>query len=96
MSQNEHLKFSMTVHTDDRKLIGCLSALAHVSQPENRRQIHIEGQVGGNWERNGHQAIFHFSSAEIRQEFIKTAQLLYGHGWKVKEQRDNDPPYDSN
>ena len=96
MSQNEDLKFSITVHTDDRKLIGHLSVLAHIHQPENKRQIHIEGQVGGKWERNGHQAVFHFSSAEIRQKFTKTAQKLYGAAWKVKDQRDDDPPYDSN
>ncbi len=90
---NEIPKFSITVHADDRKLIGELSALAHVCQPENTRQIHIEGQFGGNWERNGHHATFHFSSAENRQSFIETAERLYPLAWSIKDQRNNDPPY---
>jgi hypothetical protein len=96
MSEHQKLNFSITVYTDDRNLIGDLSVLAWISEPENPRQMHIEGQKGGNWERNGHQAIFHFSNAEVRQQFIEAARALYGDAWKLKDQRDNDPPYDSN
>ena len=96
MIQNESLKFSITLQTDDRGMIGSLSVLAHISQPENSRQVHIEGVPGGNWEQNGHQATFHFSSVEYRQEFIETARNPYADAWQIKDQRDNDPPYDSN
>ncbi len=96
MSQHDHLKFSLTVQTDDRKVIGCLSVFAWISEPDNPRQIHIEGQRGGNWERNGHNAVFHFSSIEIRKQFIDEARALFGNVWEVKDQRDDDPPYDAN
>ena len=96
MSRYRNFRFSITVQTDDRKLIGCLSAVAHVCQPENPRQIHIEGQKGGNWERNGHHAIFHFSRAKHLQKFIITARKMYGDTWKIKDQKEDDPPYDSN
>ncbi len=94
MSQNEDLKFSITVHTDNQELIGFLSVVAHISQPENRRQIHVEGQKEGNWERNGHHAIFHFSETDHRQQFIEAAKGLYGDAWEIKDMRDNDPPCD--
>jgi hypothetical protein len=95
MSRYQNLKFSVTVHTDDRELIGCLSALAHCCQPENPRQILIEGQARGNWERNGNQATFHFSSEANRETFIDTAKVVYTHSWRVDDQRDNDPPHDA-
>jgi hypothetical protein len=96
MNQHQNFKFSVTVHTDDQSLVGNLSALAHISEPENPRQIYIEGQAGGNWEKNGHQATFHFSNAENRHDFIEIAGKLYADTWKIKDQRDNDPPYDPN
>ena len=93
MRQHEHLKFSLTVQTDDRHVIGCLSVLAWISEPDNPRKVHIEGQLGGHWERNGHQAIFHFSSADIRSRLIDESKALYGDVWKVKDRRDDDLPY---
>jgi len=96
MSKHQRFNFSITVHTDDRNLIGNLSALAWTAEPENPREIHIEGQQGGNWERNGHQATFHFSGAEIRQQFIEAARALYRDAWEIEDQRDIDPPCDSN
>ncbi|HEY3916127.1 MAG TPA: hypothetical protein VGN61_16705 [Verrucomicrobiae bacterium] len=96
MREIQNFNFSITVHAEDRNLIGNLSVLAWIAEFENPRQIHIEGQVGGNWDGNGHQAVFHFSSAEIRQQFIEMSTALYGGAWSLKDQRDNDPPYDSN
>jgi hypothetical protein len=86
---NEIPKFSITVHADDRKLIAELSVLAHICQPENTRQICIQGQIGGTWQRNGHQANFHFSSPDHRQEFIETAEKLVAPDWKIKDQRND-------
>lgn len=96
MSQYPNFKFSVTVHTDDRELIGCLSALAHCCEPVNPRQIYIEGQIGSGWERNEHQATFHFSNDQNRESFIDFAKKHYAHSLKIIEQKDNNPPGDSN
>jgi hypothetical protein len=99
MSRYRKFDLSVTIHTDDRKLSGLLSALAWVCEPQNPRQIHIEGQPGGNWDQNGHQVKFHFSREAYRGRFICTAKKLYRNypqSWEVTDKKDNDPPKVSN
>jgi hypothetical protein len=96
MNWHQNSKLSVTVHSDDRDVIGSMSALAHLCESEKPRPIYIEGQIGGNWELNGHHATFHFSSDAHRLDFIQLAHECFPNAWQIKDQRDNDPPFGSN
>jgi len=96
MRQNKKLRFSITVHTDDQTLISYLSVLAYVCQPKNKHPLQVEGEAGGEWERNGHLAVFYFSNTDHREHFVELAKQLYSHAWKIIGQNDDDPPGDSN
>jgi len=92
MRQNDHFKFSVTVHCADRNLIGCLSIHAWLCEPENPRRIHIAGEEGDEWEHNGHNASFHFTREANRRTFIDESQTLFKQSLKITDQRDDDPP----
>jgi hypothetical protein len=84
--------FSVTVQTDDLALLGCLRALsAHVQTVGNNR-IPWGGTKETDWERDKHQATFHFSDPQIRESFLAEAQRLLPTGlWNVVSQNDADP-----
>jgi hypothetical protein len=84
--------YSITVHTDDLALLGCLRALsAHVQTIGNSR-IPWGGTKRTDWERDAHRATFRFSEPSIRDAFIHEAERLLPKGlWSVVSQNDADP-----
>lgn len=85
-------KFSITVHTDDYPLMGCLRALAKYSQRTGNNQIPWGGTKDKDWERAKHRLTFHFSSAEYREIFVNEATRLFPRElWKEVARSDNDP-----
>ena len=84
--------FSITVHTDDLALLGCLRALsAHVQSIGNNR-IPWGGTKETDWLRDNHQATFHFSDPGFRDSFVVEAERLLPKAlWSVMSQDDADP-----
>lgn len=84
--------FSVTIHTDDRFLLGCLRAISQDAQGDINPRIPWGGTKAPDWQRLKHHATFRFTSAEKRERFLKeSGRLLPQTLWKVVAQRDDDP-----
>lgn len=92
MTTHADHKYSITVHTDDFPLLGCLRALAKYSQRTGNNQIPWGGTKDKDWETDQHCLTFHFSSFKYRDLFEREAMRLFPPGlWKKVGQCDNDP-----
>ena len=92
MTQHSQYHYSVTVHTDDLALLGCLRALSQHCQATGNPRIPWGGTKREDWESHSHQATFHFSSAEYRAEFLReTRRLLPPALWTKMKESDNDP-----
>ncbi len=92
----EH-KYSITVHTDDFPLLGCLRALAKYSQRTGNNQIPWGGPKHEEGEKEQHRLTFHFSSTAYREIFVSEATRLFPSGlWKEVDRSDNDPAIPQN
>jgi hypothetical protein len=59
-------RFSITIHTDDLAVVGCLRALAKFSQKTGNNQIPWGGTKDRDWRRDGRRVTFRFSAAQYR------------------------------
>jgi hypothetical protein len=94
MTNNTHRDFhySVTIHTDDLALLGCLRSLAQHAQATGNSRISWGGTKRGEWEQAGHHATFHFDSPSYRDGFLReVSRLLPGTLWHMTAQKDNDP-----
>jgi len=92
MTNHSDHKYSITVHTDELPIVGCLRALSKYSQRTGNNQIPWGGTKDKDWERDHHQVTFHFSSAEYRDLFVREALRLFQPDlWRELARRDNDP-----
>ncbi|MEN9661756.1 MAG: hypothetical protein RL324_705 [Verrucomicrobiota bacterium] len=95
---HKEFHFSVTIHTDDKFLLGCLRALSQEAQSEINVRIPWGGTKASDWIRRNHRATFRFTSAAKRELFLREAQrLLPQELWKVTGTNDDDPasPQDS-
>jgi hypothetical protein len=84
--------FSVTVHTDDLALLGCLRALSQHAQATGNARIPWGGTKREDWKQAHHHATFHFTSALYREAFLSHAKrLLPNDLWRVTAQKDDDP-----
>ena len=92
MVNHADFHFSITIHTDDLALLGCLRALsAHVQTVVSTR-VSWGGTKQIDWERDNHHATFRFTDPTIRGRFIHEAERLLPKGlWSVVSQNDADP-----
>jgi hypothetical protein len=89
---HEEFHFSITIHTDDLAVLGCLRSLSQHAQATGNARIPWGGTKRGDWQRANHHATFHFSSNDYREEFLRQAQrLLPGELWRVVRPSDDDP-----
>jgi hypothetical protein len=92
MSTHRYFHFSVTIHTDDLALLGCLRSLSQHAQATGNARIPWGGTKREDWEADGHHATFHFTSADYREDFLGHARrLLPQQSWRVTAQRDDDP-----
>ncbi len=92
MSDHPQHKFSVTVHTDDLAIVGCLRALSKFSQKTGNNQIPWGGTKDDDWKRAGHQVTFRFSTVQYRDGFLaELKRLLPSALWKVTATNDADP-----
>lgn len=94
MAYSEHSqhKYSVTIHTDDLAVVGCLRALAKYSQQTGNNNIPWGGTKDVDWIRNSHNVAFHFSQPKYREGFVaELNRLLPAILWKVISTGDNDP-----
>jgi hypothetical protein len=92
MSDHALHKFSVTVHTDDLAVVGCLRALAQYSQKTGNNRIPWGGTKDQDWQRDKHQVTFRFSSPTYRDGFlIEIRRLLPENLWTVSQTSDSDP-----
>ena len=91
-STHEDFHYSVTIHTDDLALLGCLRALSQHAQESGNARIPWGGTKREDWQRANHHATFHFTSATYREGFLKHARRLLSDGlWSVTAQRDDEP-----
>ena len=84
--------FSITVHTEDLALLGCLRALSAHAQTIGNSRIPWGGTKKTDWERNNHQATFRFSDQSFRDTFIREVERLLPKGlWNIVSKSDADP-----
>src|ERR1700683_5074041 len=89
--EHSDYRFSVTVHTDELAVVGCLRALADFSQKIGNKRIAWGGTTDVHWRRNGHSVTFRFSAPEFREGFLSEAKrLLPPSLWTVGHTRDND------
>jgi hypothetical protein len=94
MGYTEHSqhKFSITIHTDDLAVVGCLRALAKFSQKTGNNNIPWGGTKDHDWKRDCHTVTFRFSTVEYRDGFVdELNRLLPNSLWNVQATSDNDP-----
>jgi hypothetical protein len=97
MTTHSDHKYSITVHTDDFPILGCLRALAKYSQRTGNNQIPWGGTKDKEWEKQQHHLTFHFFSPEYRDIFVSEATRLLPPGlWKEVARSNNDPAVSPN
>src|SRR5260221_10463393 len=85
-------RFSVTIQTDDRAVVNCLGALSQISQLEGNVRIPWGGTNDADWERDGNQVTFRFTSAAYRQGFLDVAGRVLRPGlWHEVRCSDTDP-----
>jgi hypothetical protein len=90
----DHLryKFSVTIHTDDLAIAGCLRALAKFSQKQGNKNIPWGSTSDKVWKRDGHRVTFKFSTAQYREGFLAEAKRLLPRAlWHEIATSDNEP-----
>ena len=94
MSQHDQCHYSVTIHTDDLALLGCMRALSQHCQKTGNPRIPWGGTKQGDWEAARHTATFHFSSTLYRDDFIAEARrLLPERLWREVSRSDYDPAH---
>ncbi|MFZ3236760.1 MAG: hypothetical protein WA417_20545 [Stellaceae bacterium] len=92
MSDHARYHFSVTVHTDDLPVVGCLRALADFSQRIGNKRISWGGTKDDDWRRDGNRVTFRFSTNQYREGFLSEVQrLLPTELWRAATIRDDDP-----
>lgn len=92
MSTHNDFHYSVTIHTDDLALLGCLRALSQHAQATGNARIPWGGTKREDWERKNHHATFHFTCEGYRDDFLSHARrLLPPNLWNVTAQKDDDP-----
>jgi hypothetical protein len=85
-------RFSVTIHTNDLAIVGCLRALAKFSQKHGNNQIPWGGTKDEEWRANGNAVTFRFSSLSYRAGFVGEIERLLPHDlWTIVATSDNDP-----
>lgn len=91
-AEHKDFKFSVTIHTDDLALLGCLRALCQHCQATGNVRIGWGGTKEPDWVRSGHKATFRFTASFKREQFIaEIERLLPKNLWQKIGQSDNDP-----
>ena len=80
------------MQTDDLAVLGCLRALSQHCQSTGNARIPWGGTKREDWENQGHEATFHFSCAQYRDDFLQEARRLLSPAfWRQTKTSDNDP-----
>jgi hypothetical protein len=92
MPQHAHYRYSVTIHTDDRALLGCFRALAQHCQRTGNVRIPWGGTKDEDWTRDQHCVTFRFTTPAYRQALIDEANRLFPLDlWKEERRSDTDP-----
>jgi hypothetical protein len=92
MSEHLRYKFSVTIHTDELAILGCLRALAPFSQKQGNKNITSVDANDENWTRDGHCVVFRFSATQYRDGFLAEARRLLPNAlWHRIAISDDDP-----
>ena len=84
--------FSVTIHSDDLALVGCLRSLSQHAQATGNARIPWGGTKRADWEQARHHVTFRFTSPTYREDFLRHARrLLPNDLFHVTAQRDDDP-----
>ena len=92
MTVHSDHRFSVTVHSDDLAVIGCLRALAKFAQATGNNNIPWGNTKDTDWKAANNRVTFRFTSASYRKNFLDQAgRLLLKDSWTTENQSDNDP-----
>lgn len=89
--------YSITFHSEDLALVGCLRALSQHCQTTGNARITWGNTSKEDWRRNGKMVTFHFSDPEYRSNLVREAARLLPIGlYRVVAQQDDDPAIPAN
>ena len=92
MGQHSGYKFSITIHSEDLAVVGCLRSLSQFSQKSENNRIPWGGTKEPDWKRDGHSVTFRFTTPDYRSGFVAEAKRLLPISlWSVIAQSDNNP-----
>ena len=92
MSSHSTYRFSVTIHSDDLAVVGCLRALAQYSQTTGNNRIPWGGTKDLDWKNADYTVTFRFSTPDYRAGFLAEAKrLLPSSLWSIATQSDNNP-----
>jgi hypothetical protein len=73
MPDRQANKFSVTIHSDDRGVVGCLRALAKLERDQSDPSGDSNDQ---DWKYDGHRVTFRFAAPRSRAAFLAQAKRL--------------------
>ena len=89
MVDHSLFRFSITIHSTDLAVVGCLRALAQFSQ---NSRVASGSTKDKDWRRDGNTVTFHFTSPANRDGFKAEAErLLRKSFWTLVGEKDDDP-----
>lgn len=92
MVDHARYRFSVTIHSDDLAVVGCLRALSQFSQKKGNNRIPWGGTKNADWKRDGNEVTFRFSGVAYREGFlVEASRLLPRSLWQLVGQSDDDP-----
>lgn len=92
MANHAEYRFSVTIKTEDRTVVGCLRSIALISQKTGNVKIPWGGTSDDNWRRDGGEVTFRFTLPAYRDGFLaEVERLLPRDLWSVVSQSDKDP-----
>jgi hypothetical protein len=90
-------RFTVTLLITDAAVLHCLRGLAHWAQRgEPHQQIAWGGCGEKEWQSQGGQVKFRFTSPERRAEWLEKSAQLLGDRWTLISTRDDDPAVPAN
>ena len=92
--QHESYRYSITIHSGDLPVVGCLRALAQYSLQTGNNRIPWGGTKDTDWLNEQHRVTFHFTSADYRAGFLdQAARWLLPGSWREVRSSDSDPAH---
>jgi hypothetical protein len=84
----ERFRFQVTVHCDDIVAVHALRGIAYYAQETLTKMSAVGGATEKNWDANGHNITFQFTSPRYRERFLQESERLLAGRWNKIAEHD--------